>query len=93
MSDQQQWLKEWEGTRKGGKRAFVWRFGVCWWDGMMSLCLCVMILVQDWRDGSWHLLPYTGIPLTLIGGYFVGLMDWKRNEKRYAAMRGTPERP
>lgn len=50
------------------------------WGGVMIL----MMSALDYYDGTLRMdrVPYQ-IPMYLFGGYIVGLLSWKDNERRY----------
>jgi hypothetical protein len=79
-ASEQRWVAAWEATRRCGKRAFVWRFGV-WTGGMLFLMLCV----KDLLRGFWDPIAYiTMFAVCLVLGYIGGLLVWTYTERCHA---------
>jgi hypothetical protein len=73
----------WERTRRMGKQAFIWRFGVFGWGLLMTLVF-LAVAVADQRNGPGSGNLYVLAPiLGFSGGYVWGLLMWHATEQKY----------
>ena len=83
-----EWLEGWRVTRQGGKRRFVWSFGVCRLGGMLSLFWCASLLIR----GESHPAAYlVFVAASLVSGLLVGHVRWRHNETTYRSLTAHGE--
>lgn len=75
-------MKDWHELRKQGKTAYVIRHGVLLWGLSTAVIWWLAMHYFQPRDPAWTRL-LVAVTVFPVGGYFVGLMSWRRNEKKY----------
>jgi hypothetical protein len=72
----------WEKTRSMGRQRYILTNGVFWWGGIMVLGYEIGQLITS-RFNPALVLPI--IAVYAIGGYLVGAIKWRYNERAYSA--------
>jgi len=75
-------FRRWEQTRAKGERRFIWRSGVLFWGGIMTLIFGVKAYLQP-IDPPW--LGYAPLIFFPVAGYFWGKWTWRMAERGYQA--------
>ena len=74
-------IKQWEKTRKMGKRKYVIKWVLYW--GIMT-AITWSLLMHFWvPEEPWYIRPVIALILFPITGLFVGLFNWNYIEKKY----------
>lgn len=89
LREHRQW-ERWERIGIGGRKRFVWLYGVCGW-GLSFGCLATIILAIDLVSRR-HPVPVIAVlPLLLgpVGGFILGSIMWDQTETKYLAARAA----
>jgi hypothetical protein len=88
--EERRWLRRnlewWERKRAKGRKRFVRGF-VLLWGTLMIVGTSLTDYFVDDKFSTGGLI--IGIPLYYLGGYFVGVVAWQSNEKRYRKFAGA----
>ncbi|MDP6047035.1 MAG: hypothetical protein QGG25_15615 [Phycisphaerae bacterium] len=89
MNDKQ--IKRWEKIRRSGRLSFIWIRCATVWGLLTAILWSAMMQVGYPQGNIWRrfLLACAGF---VLGGYFLGVILWRANEKRYKAFQDQSPR-
>lgn len=75
-------MKDWNEMREQGKATYIVKHGVLFWGLLTALIWSLAMHYFQPQDPIW-IRPLIAAVVFPICGYFLGLISWKRNEKKH----------